>query len=72
MAYVLQGGGSLGAYQFGVVKGLLEAGYEPDWIAATSIGAIQAAIIVGNPPEKRIEKLERFWDEIAPVIFSIF
>ncbi|KGP63796.1 membrane protein [Legionella norrlandica] len=66
VAYVLQGGGSLGAYQFGVVKGLLEAGYEPDWIAATSIGAIQAAILVGNPPEKRIAKLEQFWDEIAP------
>ncbi|MFO2996162.1 patatin-like phospholipase family protein [Legionella pneumophila serogroup 1] len=72
VAYVLQGGGSLGAYQFGVVKGLLEAGYEPDWIAATSIGAIQAAIIVGNPPEKRIEKLERFWDEIAPGNFFDF
>lgn len=54
------------------LKGFLKPGYEPDWIAATSIGAIQAAIIVGNPPEKRIEKLERFWDEIAPVIFSIF
>ena len=66
VAYVLQGGGSLGAYQFGVVKGLLESGYEPDWIVATSIGAIQAAIIVGNPPEKRIEKLEQFWQRIAP------
>jgi NTE family protein len=66
VAYVLQGGGSLGAYQFGVVKGLLEAGYEPDWIVATSIGAIQAAIIVGNPPEKRTEKLEQFWQRIAP------
>ncbi|MCL9684874.1 patatin-like phospholipase family protein [Legionella maioricensis] len=66
VAYVLQGGGSLGAYQFGVVKGLLEAGYEPDWIAATSIGAIQAAIIVGNPPEKRIERLEQFWQSVAP------
>ncbi|KTD76503.1 patatin-like phospholipase family protein [Legionella waltersii] len=66
VAYVMQGGGSLGAYQFGVVKGLLEAGYEPDWIAATSIGAIQAAIIVGNLPEKRIEKLEQFWELVAP------
>lgn len=66
VAYVLQGGGALGAYQFGVVKGLLEAGYEPDWIAATSIGAVQAAIIVGNPPEKRIERLEQFWQRIAP------
>ena len=66
VAYVLQGGGSLGAYQMGVVSGLLEGGYEPDWIAATSIGAIQAAIIVGNPPEKRIERLREFWERIAP------
>lgn len=69
VAFVLQGGGSLGAYQFGVVKGLLEAGYEPDWIAATSIGAIQSAIIVGNPPEQRIRKLEQFWQKVAPSNF---
>ncbi len=66
VAYVLQGGGALGAYQLGVIKGLTEAGYEPDWIAATSIGAIQAAIFVGNLPEKRIEKLEQFWQRVAP------
>lgn len=66
VAFVLQGGGALGAYQFGVVKGLLEAGYEPDWMAATSIGAIQSSIIVGNPPEKRIEKLQQFWQSVAP------
>lgn len=72
VAYVLQGGGSLGAYQMGVVKGLLEAGYEPDWIAATSIGAIQAAIIVGNKPENRIERLHEFWERIAPsTIFDV-
>lgn len=65
VAYVMQGGGSLGAYQFGVVKGLLEAGYEPDWIAATSIGAIQASIIVGNKPERRLEKLEKFWKLVS-------
>lgn len=69
VAFVMQGGGSLGSYQFGVVKGLFEAGYEPDWIAATSIGAIQAAIIVGNPPERRIEKLEQFWQKVAPQTF---
>jgi NTE family protein len=66
VAYVLQGGGALGAYQMGVVSTLLERGYEPDWIAATSIGAIQAAIIVGNPPEKRVERLRSFWQRIAP------
>lgn len=66
VAYVLQGGGALGAYQLGVMKGLSEAGYEPDWIAATSIGAIQAAIFVGNLPEKRMERLEQFWQRVAP------
>jgi NTE family protein len=65
VAYVLQGGGSLGAYQFGVLKGLLEAGYEPDWVTATSIGAIQAAILVGNPPEKRMERLSQFWQRVT-------
>ncbi len=65
VAYVLQGGGSLGAYQMGVIKGLIEAGYEPDWIAATSIGSIQAAIIAGNPPEKQLPKLQEFWERVA-------
>ena len=49
----------------GVVKGLLEADYEPDWIAATSIGAIQAAIIVGNKPKDRVAKLEEFWNLVS-------
>lgn len=65
IAYVLQGGGALGAYQMGVVKELLADGYEPDWIAATSIGAIQAAIIVGNAPEDRVAKLQQFWHKVA-------
>jgi NTE family protein len=65
VAFVLQGGGALGAYQLGVMKGLVEAGYVPDWICATSIGAIQAGIFVGNTPENRIAKLEEFWQKIS-------
>ncbi|MCR9191181.1 MAG: patatin-like phospholipase family protein [Gammaproteobacteria bacterium] len=73
VAFVLQGGGSLGAYQMGALKGLLEAGYEPDWIAATSIGAIQAAIVVGNKPEDRIPRLEEFWRLVSTYsVFDIF
>jgi NTE family protein len=64
-AYVLQGGGSIGAYQMGVLEALLSNGYEPDWVAATSIGAIQAAIVVGNKPEDRIPRLKEFWSRIA-------
>jgi len=50
---VLQGGGALGAYQVGVYQALHEAGVEPHWVIGTSIGAINAAIIAGNEPNKR-------------------
>ena len=54
---VLQGGGALGAYQAGVFEGMAEAGYAPDWITGVSIGAINGALIAGNPPERRVERL---------------
>ena len=62
---VLQGGGALGAYQGGVYEALMGAGVEPDWIAGISIGAINSAILVGNPPEKRLERLREFWDTVS-------
>jgi len=65
VALVLQGGGALGSYQGGVYEGLAEAGLHPDWIAGISIGAINAAIIAGNPPDRRVERLQRFWDHIC-------
>jgi NTE family protein len=62
---VQQGGGALGAYQLGVYQALHEAGVEPDWIIGTSIGAINAAIIAGNPFEQRWTRLRQFWDRMA-------
>ena len=67
---VLQGGGALGAYQVGVYQALHEAGIEPQWVIGTSIGAINGAIIAGNPPEKRLEKLARFWESVQRGSFS--
>ena len=61
---VLQGGGALGAYQGGVYQALDEAGIQPDWVVGTSIGAINAAIIAGNRPEHRLEKLRAFWKRV--------
>ena len=61
---VLQGGGALGAYQAGVYEALHEAGIEPDWVIGTSIGAINAALIAGNPREHRMEKLRAFWQRV--------
>ena len=58
---VFQGGGALGAYQAGVYQALHEAGIEPDWVIGTSIGAINAALIAGNPPEKRLKNIREFW-----------
>jgi NTE family protein len=62
---VLQGGGALGAYQAGVFQALSEGGIEPDWVIGTSIGAINAAIIAGNAPQSRIERLQTFWSRVG-------
>jgi NTE family protein len=60
-ALVLQGGGALGSYQAGAYEALAKAGLAFDWIAGISIGAINGAIICGNPPERRVERLLQFW-----------
>jgi NTE family protein len=65
VALVLQGGGALGAYQVGAYQALDEAGYAPEWFAGTSIGAINAAIMAGNPRESRLAKLDEFWATIC-------
>jgi NTE family protein len=65
IALVLQGGGALGAFQAGVYQGLAEANLQPDWVAGISIGAINAALIAGNPPETRLEKLHAFWNQVT-------
>ena len=62
---VFQGGGALGAYQAGVFEALSDAKIEPDWVAGISIGAINAALIAGNPPERRISRLEEFWHLVS-------
>jgi NTE family protein len=65
IALLLQGGGALGAYQAGVYQALAEADLEPDWVAGISIGAINSGIIAGNPPEKRVERLREFWEQVT-------
>jgi NTE family protein len=65
VALVLQGGGALGAYQAGVFEGLAEAGIECDWLAGISIGAINAALIAGNEPARRVERLREFWNTVT-------
>ena len=56
IALLLQGGGALGSYQGGVYQALAEANLHPHWVAGISIGAINSALIAGNPPERRVER----------------
>ncbi|MEQ1685730.1 MAG: patatin-like phospholipase family protein [Burkholderiaceae bacterium] len=62
---VLQGGGALGAYQAGVFESLEKTWREPSWVAGISIGAINAALIVGNPVSRRVERLRSFWELVS-------
>lgn len=74
VALVLQGGGALGSYQAGVIEGLLIAGIEIDWVAGISIGAVNAALFAGNPPERRLDALRSFWGTVTSALpsFPIF
>ena len=65
IALLLQGGGALGSYQAGVYQALAEAGLHPDWVAGISIGAVNSALIAGNPPEQRVDRLREFWETIT-------
>jgi NTE family protein len=72
VALLLQGGGALGAYQGGVYEALDDAKVRPNWIAGISIGAINAAIIAGNAPDQRIERLRAFWERVTESPFGFW
>jgi NTE family protein len=65
IALVLQGGGALGAYQAGGYEALAEANLHPDWISGISIGAVNGALIAGNAPKVRVDKLRAFWERVT-------
>jgi NTE family protein len=71
VALVLQGGGALGSYQAGVIEALAEQDVAIDWVAGISIGAINAAIVAGNPPALRVERLRAFWDKVTSALPSL-
>src|SRR5918992_6218027 len=68
---VLQGGGSLGAFACGVFKALVKKKIRMDIVAGTSIGAVNAAIIVGSKGDHPEKYLEEFWLEIAESNYKI-
>ncbi|WP_424753309.1 patatin-like phospholipase family protein [Methylobacterium sp.] len=62
-ALVLGGGNALGAYHAGAYEVLHARGIRAGWVVGASMGAVTAAIIVGNAPEDRVPKLRQFWQE---------
>ena len=62
---VLQGGGALGAYQAGAYEALASNSYTPTWVSGISIGAVNGAIIAGNEPQRRVERLREFWNRVS-------
>ena len=63
---ILQGGGALGAFECGVVKALEEERIFPDVVAGVSIGALNGAVIAGNP-RHATAALEAFWADLAVI-----
>ncbi|KQP95137.1 hypothetical protein ASF60_00500 [Methylobacterium sp. Leaf113] len=68
---VLQGGGALGSYQAGIYEALAADGRTLDWVAGISIGAINAALIAGNPPERRVERMRAFWELVSSAVTGV-
>jgi NTE family protein len=65
VAVVLSGGGALGAYQAGALAAMQAVGWQPNFLAATSTGVFNAAIVAGSPPGERVERLRDFWRRIG-------
>ncbi len=60
-AFVLAGGGSLGAVEVGMLQALLECGEQPDFVVGASAGAINAAYVAADPSAAGARELERIW-----------
>jgi NTE family protein len=69
VALILSGGNALGSFHGGVYEEMLIHGIQPQWIVGASVGAITGAILAGNPPERRLERLRQYWDEASQAGF---
>lgn len=65
VAFVLGGGGILGAAEVGMLAALLEAGIQPDVVVGTSIGAINGAAIAADPTPEGAQRLSELWQEVS-------
>ncbi|HZB90243.1 MAG TPA: patatin-like phospholipase family protein, partial [Stellaceae bacterium] len=71
IALTFSGGGALGSYQAGAYQALAVRNLHPDWVAGIAIGAVNAALIAGNPPERRVDRLREFWETVSEPPFGV-
>jgi len=64
-AFVLGGGGLLGAVEVGMLRALLEAGIEPDVLLGTSVGALNGALVAADPGPGVVDRLVALWESAA-------
>jgi NTE family protein len=64
-AFVLGGGGVLGAAEVGMIRALLEAGITPDLVLGTSVGALNGALLAATPLDGVVERLTTLWKAAA-------
>ena len=69
-AFVLGGGGNLGAVQIGMLRALFERGIEPDVLVGCSVGALNAAAIAAEPDLDGVDRLRRVW--LDPTTWQVF
>src|SRR4051794_12860792 len=65
VAFVLGGGGVLGAHEVGMLRALLEHGVVPDVVVGTSVGAINGAVVAADPTLAAIDRLTHAWEELS-------
>src|SRR2546421_8355497 len=63
VAFVLGGGGILGAHEVGMLRALAETGIEPDLVLGTSVGAINGAMFAADPTIGGVERLTELWTQ---------
>ena len=64
-AFVLGGGGVLGAAEVGMLQALLEHGVRPDLVVGTSVGAVNGALVAADPTRGAVDRLRGVWEELA-------
>jgi NTE family protein len=62
-AFVLGGGGVLGAAEVGMLRALFEIGVLPDLVLGTSVGALNGAMVARDPTPRVIERLTELWQD---------